>query len=243
MNAAVESVESVESVETKSPVIIEVQNPTPEEMKAICENIKVNYNFSVVTRATNFNFKKSVDKATGIETIRSTVQLAVPYPSVDGIIAILETGGKGLDLLLESMENIVNSTARDILYEDTSLTAATFPVDKLSWEAIASIPKVQRRGGGIPKETWEEFEKDFIEVMPSVTGKNLEMTARAAKLLKDKLTGLNTNTTVLEFLVSQLGLYTEHSANISEFQECVTFLLNKADTWLNVSEEDLLASL
>lgn len=237
----------VVAVAAKNPVRLTVQNPTVEEMTAILENIKVNFNFDVNVKSVDFNFKKSKDKLTGIETIRDTVQLAVPYPSVQGIIAILEAGepgnNKGLDLLLDAMEGIVNTQAREMLYDDTSATASTLDVSKLSWEFISNIPKVQRRGGGIPKEVWEAFSTDYIEVMPEVTGRTIEATTNMTKVLVGKLSGQKTNTPVLELVVEQLAVYAANSPNFAEYVECVEFLLNKADTFLNMSEEDLLANL
>lgn len=227
----------------REPVVITVDNPTSEEMKAILENIKVNYDFDVHVKDVAFHFKKSKDKDTGIETVREPVMLAVPYPSVEGIVAILEKGGKGLELLLEAMETVVNQQARNLLYEDTTLNAATFPVDKVSWEFIANIPKVQRKGGGIPKEVWEAFTSDYVEVMPEATGKTVEQVANAAKILGQKLAPVRTNEPVLNLLVEQLAIYMKTSANAEEYSECVEFLLNKADTFLNVSEEELLANL
>lgn len=234
--------ESPQNAEVKQN-IISASNPTPEEMQGISEAIKANYNFDVIVKPTLFNFKKSTDKISGIETIREAVQLPIPYPSMEGIVAILETGGKGLELLVEAVEAVVNAVARDLLYEDTTFNAASFPVDKLAWEVIANMPKAQRRGGGIPKETWEEFAQDYVEVMPEVTGKTIEQVANAAKILMAKLSAVRTNEPVLQLLVQQLALYAESSPKIEEYQECVAFLLQKADTYLNVSEEELLANL
>lgn len=231
---------------TAEPITVAVQNPTPEEMKGLIESIKVNYAFDVTVRDTKFNFKKTKDKDTGVELIREPVVLAVPYPSVNGVLKILEDGGKGLELLLEAMETVVNSAARDILsdgQEGMTLNAATFPVDKLAWEVIANIPKTQRRGGGIPKETWEEFGTDYLEVMPTATGKTVEQIATASKILQSKLAGVKTNAPVLELLVGQLAIYMEHSPKATDYQECVEFLLAKAETFLNVSPEELLANL
>jgi hypothetical protein len=223
--------------------VISAVNPTSEEMESLRDHIATTYDFNVSVKPVNFNFKKSTDKITGIETIRESVQLAIPYPTMDGIIAILEEQGKGLELLFECMETVVNTAARDLIAEDTSLNAATFPVDKVSWEAIANLPKAQRRGGGIPKETWEAFAQDYVEVMPEVTGKTIEQVANAAKILANKLTAVRTSQPVLEMLVGQLGVYLENSPNAEEYKECVEFLLNKADTFLNVSDEELLANL
>jgi hypothetical protein len=223
--------------------IIAVPTPTKEEMEAILANIKVNYDSSVNTKPVQFNFKKSVDKDTKIETVRNAVQLAMPYPSIDGIVAILETGGKQLELLQEAIEKVINDAARELLYEDVTLSAATFPTDKISWDAISKQPKAQRKGGGIAKEIWEAFATDYINVMPAVTGKGIEQIANAAKILIGKLAQVKTNEPVLQLLIGQLAVYAENSPNATEFEECVEFLLGKADTFLNVSDAELLANL
>lgn len=225
------------------PKVIKVDNPTQEEMKALTETIKVNYNADVVVKPVTFRFKKTKDQATGIETVREPVDLAIPYPSVQGIVTILEAGGKQLELLIDAMETVVNAQARDLLYEDTKLTAATFPVEKLSWEFIANLPKAQRRGGGIPKETWEDFCKDYIEVMPGITGKTEEQVTKAAQLFANKLNSVKTAKPIISLLLEQLGIYAENAANAEDYAECIAFLVNKAETYLNVSDEDLLANL
>jgi hypothetical protein len=222
--------------------VISSTNPTQEEMVSIIDSIKVNYNFEVDVKPVDFKFKKTKDKDTNIIIERETVQLAVPYPSVQGIINILERGGKELDLLRDAVESIVNAAARDLLYDDISLNAASFPVEKLSWEYIANLPKTQR-GGGIAKETWDDFITDYVEIMPSVTGKSLEAVTNAANILKSKLNQVKTNKAVLNLLVGQLAIYAEHSPNAQDFVECVEFLLSKADTYLNLSAEELLANL
>lgn len=225
--------------------IIEVPNPTEEQMKGIMEHVKVNFNFDVNPTPTTFNFKRSIDKETGIETIRKPVTLAIPYPSVNGIVKILETGGKQLELLIEAVEGIVNAAARDILNDDggTTLDATNFPYDKLSWEFISNLPKETRRGGGIPKETWEAFYQDYVEIMPGATGKTVAQVANAAKILIGKLNAVRTAEPILQLLVEQLAIYSEASPNIEDYKECVAFLLKKADTYLNVTEEQLLANL
>lgn len=223
--------------------VISVQNPTAEEMTSIKEDIKANYDFDVDVKAVDFNFKKSKDKTTGIETVRETVQLAVPYVSVQGLINIIERGGKGLELVMEALETQVNSAARDLLYDDLTLTAATFPVDKISWEFIANLPKAQRKGGGIPKEVWEAFAQDYCEIMPAATGKTLDQVGAAAKILQNKFSAVKTNLPVLNLLVEQLAVYAGASENAEEYQDCIEFLLNKADALLNVSQEELLAAL
>lgn len=232
-----------ETTASNEPIVIAVQNPSSEEMHALLADIKVNYDFDVDTKSATFNFKKSKDKDTGIETVRNAVELAIPYPSVQGIVSILEGGGKGLDLLIDAIEGIINGQARDLLYADTTLNAATFPVDKVSWEHIANLPKAQRRGGGIPKETWEAFAQDYVAVIPTAAGKTVEQAAAAAKLLVGRLAAVKTNEPVLMLLTEQLAIYSEATTNLEEFAEVVDFLVSKAETFMNLSEEELLANL
>jgi len=224
-------------------VIIEVANPNDEEMGELLKNIQIGYDAEVDVKKVIFNFKKTKDKDTGIETLRRPVELAIPYPSMEGLVTILQKGGKGLELLTEAIEGVITSAAREILSEGLALTAATFPVEKLSWEFIANLPKSQRRGGGIPKETWEAFAVDYISVMPAATDKNVEQVTRAAKILVGRLAAVKTNEPVLNLLVQMLAIYLENSKNAAEFMEVVEFLLDKADTYLNVTDEDLLANL
>jgi len=239
-----DSVTEVTSTDKETgPQVIKAENPSTEEMKQICENIKVNYDSKVNTKPVQFNFRKSKDKETGIETVREAVVLPVPYPSIEGIVAILEAGGKQLELLQEAVENVVNAAVREILSDDTTVNASNFDANKVSWETIANTPKVQRRGGGIPKETWEAFAQDYVEVMPAITGKTIEQVANAAKILVGKLQAVRTNEPVLQLLVQQLAIYAENTPNMEEYSDCVEFLLNKADQFLNVTEEELLANL
>lgn len=232
-----------EVTKATGPQVIAAVNPTAEEMAELTKNIKANYDFSVDVKPVLFRFKKTVDKDTKIETVREPVELAVPFPSIEGIIAIIEAGGKQLELLQDAVEGVITQVAREIISEDTNINAANFPVEKLSWEAIANMPKAQRRGGGIPKEVWDGFEQDYIEVMPGATGKSVDQVTNAAKILKNKLTQVKTNEPVLQLLVEQLAIYAEHSPNIEEYKECVEFLANKAEQFLNITEEELLANL
>ncbi len=232
-------------VETAEPTpnVISVQNPSTEEMTSICADIKANFDFDVNVKPVKFSFKKTKDKDTGVEIIREAVQLAIPYLSVQGIITVLQDGGKELELLLEAIENVVNAAARELLYDDTTLNAATFPADKISWKAIANMPKAQRRGGGIPKETWDAFALDYASIMPEAAGKRMDQIEAALKVLMNKFANAKTNTPVLTVMIEQLTIYADASENIEEHSECVAFLLNKAETYLNVSPEELLGNL
>ena len=220
--------------------------PTAEATTAtesMVPKVQANFDNTVDVQEVNFSFRKVTDDKTGVEYKRPTITLPVLKPSVEGLVKILETGGKGLELLLEAAADVVVSRARELINENEDINAENFPYEELLWDKIASLPKAERRGGGIPKETWEEFIKDYIAVMPSLTGKTVDKVENAARNFANKFAAVKTNKKVLGLLVDQLGIYTEGATNAEQFVECINFLTEKADKLVNMSEEELLANL
>lgn len=203
--------------------------------------ITANFNKMVDEKEVKFNFRTVKDEATGLEVKRATIEQKIPVPSVEGIIAILEAGGKQLELLQEAVADVIYQRAREILADDDKLTEV--PVDQLTWEVISNLPKAERKGRGIPKETWEDFSKDYVAVMPGVTGKSAEQVGNAAKIFLNKFQQVKTNKPVIKLLQGQLALYLNSSPNAEQFSDCVEFLVNKAETLLSVDEAALLEAL
>ena len=203
--------------------------------------ITANFNKMVDEKEVKFNFRTVKDEATGLEVKRATIEQKIPVPSVEGIIAILEAGGKQLELLQEAVADVIYQRAREILADDDKLTEV--PVNLLSWEIISNLPKAERKGRGIPKETWEDFSKDYVAVMPGVTGKSAEQVGNAAKIFLNKFQQVKTNKAVIKLLQGQLALYLNSSPNAEQFSDCVEFLVNKAETLLSVDEAALLEAL
>lgn len=186
-----------------------------------------------------FNFK--ADK---MGQKRESVTIPLQLMSVEGIVAALEAGGKELLLVQEAVQSLQIQQAREIVSENLTITADTFPQEQISWSAIAAIEPKARTGGGIPQDQWEGFSEDYIATMPAATGKTAEQVGLAAKILLSKFSGqYKTNKPVLARLKEQLGIYLGASPRAEDFSECVEFLVAKADRLLDMSEADLLANL
>lgn len=194
-------------------------------------------------KAVKYFFKKVVDKETKEEFKRPTVELELAVPSVEGLVKIITEGGKGLELLLDAASEVIISAARSIVNDKEDISQENFPFDRITWEYIANLPKAERRGGGISKETWEAFSDDYVAVMPSVTGKTAEQVSNASKILMNKFNLVKTNKPVLRLLKEQLAIYTNSSPNAETYQECIEFLVNKAEALLSMDEAQLLANL
>lgn len=215
------------------------EDTTTSELSANKPAIVANFNKLVDKTDVKFNFKKDE-----LGNKRASVELSLPVPSVEGIVEILSNGNeKQLALLQEAVNSIILAQARDLVNEKDDISQDNFPFEKITWEYIANIEPKERRGGGIPKDTWEEFAKDYIDVMPAVTGKTAEAVGNAAKIFLNKFSSVKTNKPVITLLKDQLGLYLTNSLNAESYAECVDFLVGKAEKLLTMSDEELLKNL
>lgn len=171
---------------------------------------------------------------------RPPVDVIVPRPSVEGIVAILnnantEKGKKELDLLLDAVlavqQSVLRSMANELIEAGQAVKTESFDTNKLLWSAIAAMPAKERAGSAISKEDWEAFVADYVEVMPLATGKSKEKVALAASLFAKKLLPVKTNLETLAILSQQLDIWYEASKNQEQFAEVYSFLRDRIDTY------------
>lgn len=191
-----------------------------------------------------FRFKK--DKL-GVQ--RARVELKLPVPSVEGLVSIITKGQtpegkKGLDLLLEACQSVVRSVAADYVGDNEDVNVQNFPYEKMGWDAIANMPREDRRSSSIAAETWESFAKDYADIMPAITSKTAEQIGNAIIVFRKKFSIVKQDKKTIEKLQQQLGLYMEHTKNGEEFEEILTLLNEKADVFLKSNTvEQLVANL
>jgi hypothetical protein len=201
--------------------------------------LHVNFDNKLDFKSAKFSFRTVKDKETGVETKRGTIELdKIPTPSVEGIVAILETGGKALDLLLEAVQEVVYERVRDVINSDEKITAENFDYATCDWNIIANLEKEDRRSG-ISKETWEEMAADYVEVMPAVSNTTKEQCSNAAKIFVAKFAPIKSKKDVIEKLKVRLAMYAEHSPKASEFADCIDFLYKKAQKLIEAKEVKL----
>lgn len=198
-------------------------------------DIQANHNATVDQKDFSFHFKK--DK---LGNKRSSVELKLPVPSVEGIIAILEKGGKSLELLQDAMYDVIRAQAASIISDNEAMTSADFPTANVDWDFIANMPKADRRGSSIASEVWEAFAKDYIEVMPAATGKSVEAVTNATVVFLKKFSIVKTNKDVLKKLKEQLALYVENTKKGEDFAEVIDLLNSKVDSYLSANDVELL---
>lgn len=243
-----------------NPVLVPQVAKTKEQIAAdkvaaekaqaeMIDAIKAAFNNKVDVVVTSFFFKKikEVDEKgneTGIETKRPTIELPIIRPSYEGILEFMkQPDSKECKLILDAVAEVVTSRARELINEDEKLTAENFDLKQLDWSVIANLPPAERRGGGISKETWEEMIKDYIAVMPGVTGKPVDTVQKSAKLFAEKFATVKTVKKILSKLKELLGVYTNATTRGDEFADCIEFLSKKLDVLLAADEQTLADAL
>jgi hypothetical protein len=201
--------------------------------------IVLNFDANYVGKDVSYHFKE--DKELKIK--RPTVNVTIPQATPNLIVDILEKGGKQLDLLIEVINDTLYNQGRQQVNAKEDISQETLAINEINWEFIANLPPKERRGGGISKEDWADFQKDYIEVMPALTGKSLEQVTNAAKLFVARLQPVKTNKLFLNKLKEQLSIWFTKSPNAEDYPELYEFLDNKMTEFLKKDDAELLANI
>lgn len=203
------------------------------------ESIAANFDKNVDVKDFKFRFKKD-----GLGNQRPSVELKAGIPSVEGFIAILQAGGKQLELLQEAAYGIVRAELTAYVQDNENAAQDTIDWSKFTWEAIANKPAQDRRSSAISAEAWDDFAKEYITIMPGITGKSPEAVGNAVLVYRKKFAQIKTDKVSLAKLKDQLALFTEHTKNGEAHQEILELLLNKVDTYLKSDDvAQLVANL
>lgn len=207
---------------------------------------------------TKFHFKKDE-----LGEKRPTVELLVPTVTMEGLVSRMQdttrtknekgeedkltNGEKVQNLVLELLRDLVAGHVRQQVSDEKNPVNKQEELDlsKLDLTFIANIPPAERRGGGISKETWEAFFKNYTDVMPEKTGKKKDQVENAAKLFVARLQPVKTQKKILDFLKGQLALWFASTTQESqeEFAEVYEFLNQKIDEFMKRDEAELLQNL
>lgn len=189
----------------------------------------------VVNTVQKYFFKK--DK---LGNRRPTLELPTPTATPSLVADIYNRGGKGLELLMESVNAIFADHVRMQLNDESKPVMKPEELDynKLDYWYIASIPPAERKGAGIATEVWELFSADYSTVMVGKIDKTAEQIATAATLFVKRLAPVKWRKPVLRQLQQYLDLWYSHTTEAEQFSEVYKFLSGKITEFLELKEED-----
>lgn len=196
-----------------------------------------------IDREFKFSFKKqTVKDELGMEVKRPPVTLNVPIPTFEGLIDELEdpkVQAFVLDLIEEAVKDQVRTAISD--EEKPVNRQEDLDVTKLTLKYIANIPKSERTGGGISKETWTEWEQNYTQVMGPIRGE--DKAAKAAKLFVGRFNQVRTDKAVLKFLREQLAKWATETTVLDDYQDVYQYLDARATDLINKDNPSQLESL
>lgn len=180
-----------------------------------------------------YSFRQN--KETGVK--RDSVTLKLPVLTAAGIVAALNSGDeKVVSLIEDTISGLVISQVRGFVEADEAYDQTKFDAqaDQATIEFIANLPKAERNVVG--KEALEQFAKDYIAIMPEVTGKSVEKVTAAAGLFVEKFKRAAGDDAVLAILQEQLGIFLENASEevIERNQLALGYLAAKLQDLLSI---------
>ena len=194
----------------------------------------VEASLSYLPKQMKFFFRTKKDKnALGeiVESKRPTVELAIPMPTLDGLVELLNEGNPTkIAGLLSVLEDVIYKEAKSQVDEDEQITQEKLDLSKLTLDYILSLPPSSRSTTAPTDEQWKLFESDYPMVMASVQpDRTVEQISLARDLFMRKLTPARDNPQMLKVLKNYLSLWFTNSQQAEELTVVFEYLNNRAD--------------
>lgn len=220
------------------------QNQAPVEIKKVATD----------TKEFPLHFKKEKirdadGKVIGEGKKLPSIKVPAPVPNQEGILDIVQAGGKELELLLDAVAEVVGAGLREMVNAlrekdpNAEIKAESIDTSKLLWSVIANTPKAARRGLGITEEDWDDFAADYRAIMPGVTGKDKDRIEKHIQIFKRKLQPVRNDKKALGVLGDMLALWAAHTSAMEDNQTVYEYLKERIDTLLKEEEKVLAEAL
>lgn len=162
---------------------------------------------------------------------RPTVDLAVPVPTLDGLIKLLNEGdATKIAGLLSVLEGVIYTEAKAQVDDDESITQEKLDLSKLTLDYILSLPPTQRSSTAPSEEQWKLFEADYPTVMAAVQpDKTAQQIALARDIFIKKINPAKEKPDLIRALKNYLALWFTNTQQQEELSTVFEYLNNRAD--------------
>lgn len=211
----------------------------------------VNPGSPVRNQDVEFRFRKvaAKDGKPAVEP-RPAFKMTLPMPTMEAVLTELTHPDearkvKAQNYLLDLISEQVINAAKEQVNDETNPVNSQDDLDLslLSLTAIINQPPSARKGAAIAKEVWEQFEADYKLIMPGVLGKSEKTISNQLKYIMGKFNGCRTQKQIIALLAGYLGQYAEATKIKDDVREVLEYLLGRAKTLLEVTEEKLIEAL
>lgn len=170
---------------------------------------------------------------------RPTVVVTYDVPNKEGIIELLQgEDQKVISLITDAVQGLVTSYVRGFVDQDVDFDQAKLDAlvaeGKINLETIANLPKSERNT--LSKDDLESFAKDYVEVMPEITGKPKEKVELAAGLFVQRYKPVAGKKEVLNVLAEQLSVFIDKAGDelVEKHSKAVGYLADKVQELLSI---------
>lgn len=204
----------------------------------------------------DYHFKKEKIKDEKGATIgegkkHPSIKKKIPVPTIEGILAIVQNGGKQLELLQDVMVDVVFNQGRSIINKlrddennkDKTFSEADIPDAVLAWDVIANLPKSERRGPQIPDEDFDAFFADYRGIMPKATGKDADRIEKHVGIYKKRFSSVRSDKKALGVLNDALAVYAANTGSMEDNAEVYEYLKKRVETLLKEEDKVLADAL
>ncbi|CAM6053479.1 unnamed protein product [Sphagnum tenellum] len=184
---------------------------------------------------------------------RPPVTLTLPVLTQEGLLAAMQDD-KTFNYVVDTINEQIREAARSQVAPATDDVTpvnrqSELDLSKLTLSYLVNQPPSERKGGGISKETWAEFEKDYIATMDAIKSEDGTLAyphknnVYAANLFVKRLEPIKNNKPMLKKLQSRISIWAGNTENGDELMEVYKFLDSKIENLLTKDDEDQLNSI
>ena len=178
-----------------------------------------------------------------------TFKAILPVPDATQLLDFIASGGKELEFLNDVIYDAIQDAARAQINEyrennpnAEALTADVLDLSKLTFTAIANMPKESRAKPEIPEELFNTFFEDYKNVMVAA-GKEPTRVAKHIVMFKSHFRTCKFDKAALGILKDNLNVWAAKTENMEDNKDVFEFLVNRADKYLKAEERNLVAAL
>lgn len=163
---------------------------------------------------------------------RNSVNIEAILPTAAGLIEVLGSeDNKQKELIVDLVASAISSHIRGYVENDLDFNQEAYNAlladGKVDLAFLANLPKSERNT--ISKENLEDFAKDYIAIMPEVTGKDVKRITSAAGLFVERFKRVAGDNAVLAVLQQQLEVFVEHAPEdvTAKHERVISYLADK----------------
>lgn len=183
-----------------------------------------------------------------------SVSLDLPVPTVAALQVMLSNPDQfkaEVELLLSTISDQVYRVARSQINDwrennkDGTVTAACLNYGKLSWNAIANMPKSER-GSSVPSEEDQKaFFESYLAVMPEALNKSKEKIENHILCFQGGFKKQRSQKEILEMFINSLAVYVSSAGEdaIEEHQEVIEYFNGRLQKLLTAEEKITMDNL